>query len=70
MKKATKHGKSKKWFYIHLACYLVVNIGMIAYWWTKTDLSGLLAIMSGSVFGWGVGIVAHFIGVFYTSSDK
>lgn len=70
MKKGTKQAKNKMWFYIHLACYLVANIVMIAYWWTKTDLSGLLAIMSGSVFGWGVGIVAHFVGVFLTSSDK
>ena len=66
----TKRAKDKSWFYIHFACYLMVNIGLIAYWWTKTDLSGLIAIISGTLFGWGIGIVAHFIGVFYGSSDK
>jgi hypothetical protein len=70
MKKTTKRAKGKTWFYIHFACYLVVNIAMIAYWWTRTDVTGLIAIMSGPSLGWGVGIVAHFIGVFYSSSDK
>ena len=70
MKKATKRVKGKLWFYIHFTCYLVVNIGLLAYWWTKTDFSGLIAIMFGSLFGWGIGIVAHFIGVFFGSGDK
>lgn len=71
LKKATKRAKDKAWFYFHFACYLVVNIGLFAYWWTRTsDLSGLIAIMSGSLFGWGIGIVAHFVGVFFGSSDK
>jgi DMSO/TMAO reductase YedYZ heme-binding membrane subunit len=70
IKKATKRAKGKTWFYIHFVCYLVVNIGMFAYWWTRTDLSGLIAIMSGTLFGWGIGVVAHFIGVFFGSSDK
>ena len=43
---------------------------MFAYWWTRTDLSGLIAIISGTLFGWSIGIVAHFIGVFFGSSGK
>jgi hypothetical protein len=70
MKKATKKVKNKTWFYFHFACYLIANIGLTAFWWGKTDLSGYVAIMSGSLFGWGVGIVAHFMGVFFGSSDK
>ena len=70
MKHATKRAKGKIWFYIHFACYLVVNIGMFAYWWTRTDVSGLIAIQSGTLIGWGVGIVAHFIGAFFGSNDK
>jgi flagellar biosynthesis protein FliR len=70
MKKTTKKAKVKTWFYFHFACYLIVNIGLTAYWWGKTDLSGYIAIMSGTLFGWGIGIVAHFIGAFFGSSDK
>lgn len=69
-KKTTKKEKGKTWFYIHFCCYLVVNIGLITYWWTKTDIPGLIAIMSGTLFGWGVGVVAHFIGVFFSSTNK
>lgn len=69
-KKATKRARMKIWFYIHLACYLVVNISLFAYWWTQTDLTGVIMIQFGSIFGWGVGVIAHFIGAFFGSGDK
>ena len=69
-KKATKRSRIKTWFYIHFTCYILVNIGLFVYWWPKTDLPGFIAINSGTLFGWGIGVVAHFIGAFFSPSNK
>lgn len=62
-----KQTKGKIGFYINLTCYLVVNIALILTWtlyYKVTDIMGLLAIVGGTLFGWGIGIVAHYISVF------
>ena len=66
-KDARKRSRAKMGFYIHFACYLVVNIALLLTWivyFKVTDLMGLLPIVSGTLFGWGIGIVAHFVSVF------
>jgi hypothetical protein len=35
-----------------------------------TDLMGLLSIVSGTVFGWGIGVVAHFVSVFAGGNEQ
>ena len=62
-----KQTKGKIGFYINLTCYLVVNIALILIWtlyYKVTDIMGLLAIVGGTLFGWGIGIIAHYISVF------
>ena len=64
---AQKRSRAKLWFYINFACYLIVNIALITIWvvyYKVTDVMGLLAIVGGTLFGWGIGIVAHYISVF------
>jgi hypothetical protein len=53
-----------KGFYVHLAVYVVVNIGLFVVdaftgpnWWVQWV-----------VFGWGIGVVAHAIAVFGRAS--
>lgn len=73
MQIARKRAKDKAGFYIHFACYLVVNIGLLVTWtvyFKVTDLMGLLSIVSGTVFGWGIGIVAHFVSVFAGTNEQ
>lgn len=73
MEIARKQAKDKAGFYIHFACYLVVNIAMIITWivfFKVTDITSLFPIVSGTVFGWGIGIVAHFISVFAGTNEK
>ena len=62
-----KQAKARLGFYIHFACYLVVNIALIITWivyYKVTDVMGLLAIVGGTLFGWGIGIIANFVSVF------
>jgi 2TM domain len=64
---ARKQSRAKLWFYINFACYLIVNISLLITWivyYKVTDVMGLLAIVGGTLFGWGIGIVAHYISVF------
>ena len=73
MQIARKQAKDKAGFYVHFACYVVVNIGLLIMWtvfYKVPELTGLFAIMSGSLFGWGIGIVAHFVSVFAGPSEK
>ena len=70
---ARKKAKDKAGFYIHLACYIIVNIAVIIIWtmyYKVTDVMGLIAIVSGTVFGWGIGIVAHYFSVFVGENEK
>jgi len=65
--KARKRSRAKLWFYINFACYLISNITLLTVWivyYKVTDVMGLLAIVGGTLFGWGIGIVAHYISVF------
>ena len=70
---AQKEAKNKVGFYIHFACYILVNIAMLITWvyfFEIKDVQSLFPIVSGPIFGWGIGIVAHFISVFAGPSEK
>ena len=56
--------KEKRGFYIHFVIYILVNIGLYAQWWYMTDGEGFAWPIT-TTLGWGIGIVAHFIVVFF-----
>ena len=60
---AEKIVKEKRGFYIHFIIYLIVNILLFVQWWYITGGEGFPWVITTTV-GWGIGIVAHFIGVF------
>ncbi len=70
MMKAEKRVRDKTGFYIHFACYLMVNISLIIFWLSivKPE-TNIIPIIFGPLFGWGVGIVAHFVSVFMGPTD-
>ena len=70
MKKAEKRVKDKTGFYIHFACYVMVNISLFIFYWSILKPgTNLIPMFFGPLFGWGVGIVAHFVAVFMGPSD-
>lgn len=73
MEIARKRVKDKTGFYIHFACYVMVNIALMALWWSTgvfDDGTNVVALLFGPLFGWGVGIVAHFIAVFAGETEE
>jgi len=73
MEIARKRVKDKAGFYVHFACYIMVNISLIALWASAgvfNDGTNVIALLFGPLFGWGVGIVAHFIAVFAGESEE
>jgi hypothetical protein len=61
---ASRHVERKIGFFIHLVVYLAVNSGLM--------LFNLLAIPGklwafGPLFGWGIGLLFHGLGVFLKS---
>jgi hypothetical protein len=58
-----RHTAEKKaGFYTHLAIYVVVNLFLIAIWYiTGAGFPWFVFIL----FGWGIGIVAHYMGTFH-----
>jgi len=69
MKIARKQAKDKAGFYVHLACYVMVNIGLFILFWSNKP-ADIVPIMFGSLFGWGIGIVAHFVSVYAGASPQ
>ncbi len=61
-RRARKRVEDKKSFLVHLIVYLVVNGGLVIIW-----------LLTGHgypwfvwpVFGWGIGLVFHFLGVYF-----
>jgi uncharacterized protein (DUF486 family) len=60
---ARKTAEEKSGFYIHLGIYIAVNLFLIAIWWT-TGGPGTFPWFIFILFGWGIGIVGHYVGVF------
>ena len=62
-KRARKAAEDRAGFYIHLGIYLAVNAFLISIWW----FTGGISVFPWFIFvtvGWGIGIVAHGLGVF------
>ncbi len=65
-KKAKKKAKEKIGFYVHFLIYFLVNAFLYAQWfWINKGegFEGYLSVIPMTV-GWGIGVLAHFIGVF------
>lgn len=56
---ARQTAKDKVEFYTHLGVYAVVNLFLIAIWWV-TGGPGTFPWFIFILFGWGIGIVAHY----------
>jgi F0F1-type ATP synthase assembly protein I len=61
--RARKTAEEKAGFYMHLGVYVGVNLFLIAIWWA-TGGPGTFPWFIFILFGWGIGLVAHFFGVF------
>ncbi len=60
---ARKNAEEKSGFYIHFAIYIAVNLFLIAIWWV-TGGPGTFPWFVFILFGWGIGIFGHYVGVF------
>lgn len=65
VERATKRVKELRDFWVHFAIYLVVNTGLVI-----IDLAqgGGLQWAQWVIFGWGIGLVAHAVSVFFFES--
>lgn len=61
--KARKRAEEKIAFYAHLSIYIVANIFLVAIWWF-TGGFGTFPWFIFPLFGWAIGVVAHFIVTF------
>jgi fatty acid desaturase len=62
-RRAEKRAKEKIGFYTHFGIYIIVNL-LIFLLWLFTGGPSSFPWFIFPLFGWGVGIFAHFIGVF------
>lgn len=64
-KRADKIAREKVGFQIHLGIYIAVNAFLIAIWYFTTTPHGtLFPWFIFPLFGWGIGIVGHFLGAY------
>jgi uncharacterized protein (DUF486 family) len=61
---ARKRAEEKAGFYTHLVIYTVVNLFLIAVWWF-TGGPGTFPWFVFILFGWGIGVVGHYLNVFH-----
>ena len=59
---AKQRVEAKKYFYVHLALYICINAFLIIIWAFVAD--GGFPWFIFPLFGWGIGIVFHFLEVF------
>ncbi len=59
---ARKSAEEKAGFYIHFTIYVIVNALLIVFWYYT---GGGFPWFIFPLFGWGVGVAAHFMGVFH-----
>ena len=62
-KQAKDKAKEKIGFYVHFIIYIFVNAFLFAQWYWISGGEGFPWVIPTTV-GWGIGILAHFIGVF------
>jgi len=58
-----KRAEEKAGFYTHFAIYILVNLFLIAVWYF-TGGPGTFPWFIFILFGWGIGIVGHYVSVF------
>lgn len=64
-RRAEKIAREKVGFQVHLSVYIAVNVFLIAIWFFTTDPWGsVFPWFIFPLFGWGIGIVAHFVGAY------
>ena len=61
---ARESANEKVGFYSHLAAYVGVNLFLAALWWT-TSGPGTFPWFIIVTFGWGIGLVSHYVGAFH-----
>jgi len=61
--KASQIAKDKTGFYVHFFIYILVNIFLFVQWYWITGGTGFPWVITTTI-GWGIGITAHFLGVF------
>lgn len=60
---ARKTAEEKTGFYIHFSIYIAVNLFLFVQWWIIGG-PGTFPWFAIPLFGWGIGIIAHFVSVF------
>lgn len=60
---ARKSAKEQVSFYTHITIYLAVNALLVAIWWA-TGGPNMFPWFIFPLFGWGIGIAAHYIEAF------
>jgi len=68
-KKAEKIAEEKIGFYIHFTVYILVNILLYVMWWINHGPSTYPWPLWATI-GWGIGIGAHFIGVYFNGLNR
>jgi uncharacterized protein (DUF486 family) len=63
-RRARNIAEEKTGFYTHLGVYAGVNLFLIVIWWV-TGGPGTFPWFIFILFVWGIGLVAHFFGVFH-----
>ncbi len=58
---ARERAEEKADFYVHFAVYLAVNVFLVVLWWA---IGGGFPWFIFPLFGWGIGIAAHFAEAF------
>jgi hypothetical protein len=61
---ARESAREKVGFYTHFAVYIVVNSFLIALWWF-TGGPNVFPWFIFPLFGWGIGVAAHYVGSFH-----
>lgn len=65
IKKAEKRAEEKMGFFVHFGVYILVNVLLIFVWWF-TNGGDVFPWFIFPLIGWGIGLGAHFIGVYAT----
>ncbi len=61
---AKKRVEEKKGFFVHLTVYVVVNVAVFIVWFITMGGHGYPWFI-WLIFGWGLGVIFHFLGVFF-----
>lgn len=69
--KAEKIATEKIGFQVHFTIYIAVNLSLIAGWYfTGTPHGTSFPWFLFPLVGWGIGILAHFLGAYYGEPHK